>query len=94
MSCKNPKSEFSAENFKTLETLGPKIQNSRNCTLRVFGGVLKEAVHSYAIFSPNVSVEGAETTQKGEGCTDYIKEDGLLQGLCNGSFKSYALKPC
>jgi hypothetical protein len=34
-----------------------------NCNLKVVGGALKEAVHSYAIFSPNVSVEGAETTK-------------------------------
>jgi hypothetical protein len=33
--------------------------------LRVVGGALKEAVHSYAKISPNVSVEGAETSKRG-----------------------------
>jgi hypothetical protein len=53
MSYKNPKIEIFAENY---ETLGPKIQNSRKCNLKVAGGALKEAVHSYAIFSPNAQV--------------------------------------
>jgi hypothetical protein len=61
MSCINPKTEISA---KTLETLGPKIKSSPICNLRVSGDVLKEAVHSYAKISPNVSVEGAETSKK------------------------------
>jgi hypothetical protein len=60
MSCRNPKTETSAENCETLETLGPKIQNSHNCNLRVVGGALREVVHPYAIFSPNVSVESVE----------------------------------
>jgi hypothetical protein len=61
MSCTNPKSEFSAEN---CETLGPKIQNSRNCNLRVVGGVLREVVHPYVIFSPNVLVLSVGTPKK------------------------------
>jgi hypothetical protein len=32
--------------------------------MKVVGGVMKEVVHSYAKISPNVSVEGAETTKK------------------------------
>jgi hypothetical protein len=61
MSCKNPKTEISAKNCETLKTLGPKIQNSRNCNLRVVGGALREAVHPYVIFCPNVSVLSAGT---------------------------------
>jgi hypothetical protein len=64
MSCRNPKKEILQKNCGTLETSGPKIQNSRNCNLKVVGGALKEVVHSYAIFIPNLSVEGAETTKK------------------------------
>jgi hypothetical protein len=64
MSCRNPKKEILQKNCETLETLGPKIQNSRNCNLKVVGGALKEVVHSYAIFISNLSVEGAETTKK------------------------------
>ena len=64
MSCRNPKSEFSAENCETLETLRPKIQNSRNCNLRVVGGALREAVHPYVIFIPNVSVLSVGTPKK------------------------------
>jgi hypothetical protein len=61
MRCKNPKTKISAEN---CETLGPKIQNSQKCNLKVAGGALKEVVHSYATFSPNVSMESAETTKQ------------------------------
>jgi hypothetical protein len=32
--------------------------------MKVARGALKESVHSYAKISPNVSVEGAETTKK------------------------------
>jgi hypothetical protein len=64
MSCRNLKSEFSAENYETLETLGPKIQNSRNCNLIVVGGVLREVIHPYAIFSHNVSVLSVGTPKK------------------------------
>jgi hypothetical protein len=61
MSCRNPKTEISTEN---CDTLGPKIQNSWNCNLRIAGGVLREAVHPYPIFSPNVSVESVETLKR------------------------------
>jgi hypothetical protein len=61
MSCKNPNSEISAENCETLETLGPKNQNSWKCNMKLDGGALKEAVHSYTLFSPNVQVLSAET---------------------------------
>jgi hypothetical protein len=65
MSCRNPNSEISAEISETLETLGPKSQNARKCNLKLVGGALKEAVHSYALFSPNVQVPSAETPQRG-----------------------------
>jgi hypothetical protein len=48
MSCRNPNTEISAEISETLETLGPKIQNAQNFTLKLVGGALKEVVHSYA----------------------------------------------
>jgi hypothetical protein len=50
---RNPKTEISTE---TLETPGPKIKSSLICNLRVFEDALREAVHSYAKISPNVSV--------------------------------------
>jgi hypothetical protein len=56
MSCINPNFEFSVENCKTLETLGPKIQNARKCNMKVDRGVLKEFIHSYEIFSPKFQV--------------------------------------
>jgi hypothetical protein len=62
VSCRNPK-EKSLQ--KKCETLGPKIQNAQNFTLRVSGGALEEAVLSYAKISLNVQVLGAETPQKG-----------------------------
>jgi hypothetical protein len=64
MSCRNPKTEISAENCETLETLEPKIQKSWKCNLKVVGGALKEAVHSYVLFSPNVQVLSAENPHK------------------------------
>jgi hypothetical protein len=71
----------------------------------VAGGALKEAVHSYAIFSPNVSVKSAETTKQERVVPFFsgnprrvvrfcIREDDLLEGLCNVFFKTYALIPC
>jgi hypothetical protein len=56
MSYINPNSEISAEKYKTLETLGPKIQNAQKCNLKLVGGALKEVIHSYIIFSSNVQV--------------------------------------
>jgi hypothetical protein len=38
MSCKNPKTEISAEIGETIETLGPKIQNDQNFDLKLVGG--------------------------------------------------------
>jgi hypothetical protein len=105
MGCRNPKSEFSAENCETLETLGPKIQNSRNCNLRVVGGALREAVHPYAIFSPNVSILSVGTPKK-RGSYGFLETLGgsygsaeergrlVARSLCNGFFKTYALIPC
>jgi hypothetical protein len=53
MSCRNPKTEITAEN---CETLGPNIQNAWNCNLKVVGGALREVVHPYVIVIPNVLV--------------------------------------
>jgi hypothetical protein len=64
MSCKNPNSEISAKNCETLETLVPKVQNSQKCNMKVVGGALKDAIHSYAIFSPNFQVLSAGTPKK------------------------------
>jgi hypothetical protein len=61
MSCRNPNTEIS----ETLETLGPKSQNAWKCNLKIVGGALKEVVHSYALFSPNVQVTSVETPQRG-----------------------------
>jgi hypothetical protein len=59
MSCINPNTKISAE---IRETLGPKFQNARNFNLKLVEGAVKEAVHSYVIFSPNVQVSSAETS--------------------------------
>jgi hypothetical protein len=64
-SCKNPILKFYAEISETLETLGPKLQNAHNCSLRLVGGTLKEAIHTYALFSPNIQVPSVENSQKG-----------------------------
>jgi hypothetical protein len=69
MSCRNPNFETSVEISETLETLGPKSQNAWKCNLKLVGGVLKEAVHSYALFSPNVQVPSAGTPQRGRSYT-------------------------
>jgi hypothetical protein len=58
MSCRNPNTEISTEISKTL---GPKFQNARNFDLKLVGGALKEVVHSYALFIPNVQVTSVET---------------------------------
>jgi hypothetical protein len=47
----NPNSEISAENCETLE---PKIQNAQKLNLKLVGGVMREVVHSYTFFIPNV----------------------------------------
>jgi hypothetical protein len=47
---------------ETLETLGPKIQNAQNVTMRVSGDALEEAVLFYAKSSPNVQVLRAESS--------------------------------
>jgi hypothetical protein len=65
MSCRNPNSKFFAEISETLETLGPKSQNAQKCNLNLVGGALKEVVHSYSLFSPNVQVTSTETPQRG-----------------------------
>jgi hypothetical protein len=65
MSCINPNSKISAEISKTLENLGPKFQNSWNFTLRVYGGVLEEAVYFYSKIVSNVQVLRAKTPKKG-----------------------------
>jgi hypothetical protein len=65
MSCRNPNTEISAEISETLKTLGPKFQNAQNFDLKLVGGVLKEAVHSYAKIIPNVQVLRVETEKGG-----------------------------
>jgi hypothetical protein len=62
MSCRNPNYEVSAE---ISETLGPERQNAWKCDLKLIGGALKEAIHSYALFIPSVQVTSAETSQRG-----------------------------
>ena len=69
MSFKNPNSKISAENCETLETVGPKNQNAQKCNLKLVGDALKEAVYSYALFSPNVQVPSAGTPQRGRSYT-------------------------
>jgi hypothetical protein len=104
MSCKNPNSEISAEISETLEILGPKSKNARKCNLKLDGGALKEAVHSYALFIPNVQVSSAETPQKGRSykisgnprrVVRFFRSERMIRiCLCNGFFKTYALIPC
>jgi hypothetical protein len=101
MSCRNPNSEISAEN---CETLGPKNQNARKCNLKLVGGALKEVVHSYALFSPNVQVLSVGTPQKGGSygfsgnprrVVRFCRSERMTgRCLCNGFFKTYALIPC
>jgi hypothetical protein len=59
MSLRNPNTGISVEIGETLETLGPKFQNSQNFDLKLVGGALKEVIHSYALFIPNVQVPSA-----------------------------------
>jgi hypothetical protein len=102
MSCRNPNIEISAE---ISETLGPKFQNAWNFDLKLAGGALKEAVHSYALFIPNVQVPSAENLQKSRpygfsGNPRRVvrflqKRERMAEScLCNGFFKTYALIPC
>jgi hypothetical protein len=103
-SCRNPKNQKSAEICGTLETLGPKIKNSRNFTLRASGGALKEVVPSCPNFSPNVQVLRAGTPQKGGSyrfsgnprrVVRFCRNEKMTgRCLCNGFFKTYALIPC
>jgi hypothetical protein len=61
MGCRNPNTKISVEIGETLETLGPKSQNDQKCNLKIVGGALKEVVHSYARFIPNIQVKSAKT---------------------------------
>jgi hypothetical protein len=61
MSYRNPNSEISVEISETLETIGPKFQNSKKFTLRVFGGALEKVVLSHAKIYLNLQVLGAKT---------------------------------
>jgi hypothetical protein len=105
--CRNPKTEISeiyAKNCGTLETLGQKIQNSQNYNLRVVEGALREVVHTYAIFSPNVSIlsDGIAKKERVIRISRNLRrvvrfciiETTISRSLCNGFFKTYALKPC
>jgi hypothetical protein len=64
MCCRNPNTEISVEINETLETLGPKFQNAWNFDLKLARGEMKEAVHSYSLFSPNVQVPSAKNLHK------------------------------
>jgi hypothetical protein len=57
--------KFFVEISETLESLVPKSQNARYCNLRLAGGAMKEVVHIYVLFSPNVQVSSAENPHKG-----------------------------
>jgi hypothetical protein len=48
--------KYSAGNFGTLETLGPKIKISRNLVLRASGDALEEVVLFYVESSLSVQV--------------------------------------
>jgi hypothetical protein len=79
MSCRNPNSEISAENCETLETLGPKIQNARKCNLKLVGGALKEAIHSYTILAPTSKFKVLKHPKR-EGRTDFLETLGGSYG--------------
>ena len=91
MSCRNPNSEISVEN---CETIGPKNQNARKCNLKLARGAMKEVVHSYALFIPNVQVLSVENTSERRVARFCESERMTGECLCNGFFKTYALKPC
>jgi hypothetical protein len=61
MTYRNPNTEISAEIGETLE---PKFQNAQNFDLKLVGGAMKEVIHSYALFSPNIQVPSSENLQK------------------------------
>jgi hypothetical protein len=97
--------KFSAEISKTLETLGPKCQNAQNCSLRLVEGALKEVVHTYSIFNPNLQVTSDENPQKSRSygfsgnprrVVRFLqKRERMVEScLCNGFFKTYAMIPC
>jgi hypothetical protein len=101
MSCRNPNTEISTE---ISETLGQKSQNARKCNLKIVGGALKEAIHSYAKIIPNVQVLRDGTEKEGgsyriSGNPRRViwfckKMTVCLEVLCNVFFKTYALIPC
>jgi hypothetical protein len=41
-----------------------KNQNARKCNMRLVGCALKEGIHTYVLFSPNVQVLSVENPQK------------------------------
>jgi hypothetical protein len=105
MSWRNPNTEIYAENSETLETLGPKFQNAQNFDLKLVGDALKEVVHSYALFSQKIQVPSAKNLQKRRPYEIFGNPRRVVQFLqkrermdesclCNGFFKTYALKPC
>jgi hypothetical protein len=98
MGCRNTILNFFAEISRTLESLGPKSQIDQNCSLRLVGGALREAVHTYSLFSPNIQVPSAENPQKSRpyGFSGNPRRAiGFLQKrermvescLCNGSLR-------
>jgi hypothetical protein len=94
MSCINPNTEISAE---ISETLGSKIENDRNFILRVSGGVLEEAILSYAKNIPNIQLLRGETEKEGgpykisgnpRRVVQFCKSERRLGiCLCNGFFQ-------
>jgi hypothetical protein len=73
--------------------------------MKITGGALKETVHSYALFSPNVQVASAENPQRGRlykisrnprRAVQFCRRErgDLVDACAMGSFKTYALIPC
>jgi hypothetical protein len=73
--------------------------------LRLVGGALKEAVHTYVLFILNVQVSSDENPQKSRPygffgnptrVVWFLQKRERMAGkcLCNGFFKTYALIPC
>ena len=102
MSFRNPNIEIFEE---ISETLGLKFQNAQTFDLKLVGGALKEAVHSYALFSPNIQLSSAKNLQKRRSygfsgnprrvVLFLQKRERMVEScLCNGFFKTYALIPC
>jgi hypothetical protein len=72
--------------------------------MRVDGGAMRESIHPYEIFSPNVSILSVGTPKKERvihisGNPRRVvrfckRERTTARSLCNGFFKTYAGIPC